>query len=192
MEIRSRSLSSILAALAGPLTAAPGFVSADTCALCHSRAGIRTQAPAGHYESWQFSMMSAAARGPYWRSRVAVESGVAGTDSAKVQDKCLRCHAAADQYAFRSQSERMHIADLTNAGREGVTCTVCHRIKPGGLGKRESFTGGFRTSYELSIFGPHERPFAMPMLHPHRLSACSCQTYPRCRALRKLPYAAAH
>ena len=165
VEAGSRLLSSILAALTGPLLAAPGFVSADTCALCHSRAGMRTQAPVGHYESWRFSMMSAAARDPYWRSRVAMESGAAGGEAAKVQDKCLRCHAAADQYAFRSESKQMRIADLTDSGGEGVTCTVCHRIEPVALGKRESFTGGFRISKESVIFGPHERPFAMPMMH---------------------------
>ena len=166
MDLRSRLLSSILAALAGPLMAAPSFVSAQTCALCHSRGGILTRAPVRHHETWRSSMMSFAARDPYWSARVGIESAAAaGKGSAEVQDKCLRCHAAADQYEFRSANKKMLVDDLTGMGREGVTCTVCHRIDPSTLGKSQSFTGGFLISSDAVIFGPHERPFAMPMLH---------------------------
>jgi hypothetical protein len=110
-------------------------------------------------------MMSSAARDPYWRARVAKESAAAGEGSAGVQDKCLRCHAAADQYEFRSANKHMRLDDMTTMGREGVTCTVCHRIDPSTLGNRQSFTGGFRINSDAVIFGPHERPFVMPMLH---------------------------
>lgn len=165
MEVRNRVISSLLAALAGPLVAAPAFVSADTCALCHSRGGILTQAKVGHSETWRYSMMASAARDPYWRARVAVESAAAGSGAARVQDKCLRCHAAADHHEFRTANKHMRVDDLTDMGREGVTCTVCHRIDAANLGDSRSFTGGFRISSDAVIFGPHERPFAMPMLH---------------------------
>jgi hypothetical protein len=111
-------------------------------------------------------MMASAARDPYWRARVIAESAAAGPSSAaSVEDKCLRCHAAADQYPVRDGSRHMRIADLTELGRDGVTCTVCHRIDARGLGEAASLTGGFHISGDPVLFGPHERPFRMPMLH---------------------------
>ena len=66
--IRTSVLS--IAALAGPLAAASLFVLADMFSLCHSRPGVLTQARVGHNETWRSSMMSSAARDPYWRARV--------------------------------------------------------------------------------------------------------------------------
>jgi hypothetical protein len=139
----------------------------------------------GHYESWRFSMMSLAARDPYWSLRVRMESDAAGADGPKVEDKCLSCHASADEYSFRSEGKSMRMEHLSDIGREGVTCTVCHRIDADGLGRRISYNGGFRISTEPFIFGPHQRPFAMPMMHhtgyrpvaaKHILEAALCGT----------------
>jgi hypothetical protein len=53
------------------------------------------------------------------------------------------------------------------------------------LGNRESFSGGFLITPEPYIFGPHERPFTMPMMHHtgyepvaarHILDAALCGT----------------
>jgi hypothetical protein len=107
-------------------------------------------------------MMASAAIDPYWQAQVQRESAVAG---ASVEDKCLRCHAAADQYQRRTAGEKMRLVELTELGRDGVTCTVCHRIEPGELGTEASFTGGFTISSQPVLYGPHEKPFAMPMLH---------------------------
>jgi len=153
-------------AIAGPLCAAPSFLPANDCALCHSRPGVLTRFTS-HFNAWKSSMMSAAARDPYWRARVSAEVAAAPDPAARarIEDKCLRCHAAADQYGYRGENKLMRVADLTGLGREGVTCTVCHRIEADGLGKLESFTGGFQIAASPVLFGPHEKPFTMPMQH---------------------------
>ncbi|MDZ4800490.1 MAG: multiheme c-type cytochrome [Bryobacteraceae bacterium] len=146
---------------AGWLSGAPEFPPATDCALCHSWPGVLTKAP-GHFVSWKSSMMASAGIDPYWEAQVRRESVASGSS---VEDKCLRCHSAADQYGRRSSGTKMRLAERTDLGREGVTCTVCHRIEPRTLGTEASFTGGFTIATEPVIYGPHEKPFAMPMLH---------------------------
>jgi hypothetical protein len=122
---------------------------ARECALCHTR--IRTP-PAGQHPLWKQSMMSRAGQDPYWRQRVEQERQLLPEQHALIDDKCFRCHAPA--------------ADLgaDAARREGVTCTVCHRISSEALGTKANFTGGFRLNPRHELFGPHAKPFAMPML----------------------------
>ena len=79
----------------------------------------------------------------------------------------------------------MRMADLNESGSGGVTCTVCHQIAPEGFGLRESFTGNFTINAAREIYGPHEAPFSMPMLHhtgyqatagPHVQESALCAT----------------
>ena len=52
---------------------------------------------------------------------------------------------------------------LAGLASDGVSCTVCHQIPSDDLGTDESFSGHFRIGDEGKIFGPHARPFFMPM-----------------------------
>jgi len=79
----------------------------------------------------------------------------------------------------------MRLAELDSAGAEGATCTVCHQIAAKGLGSRGSFTGEFEINDRREIYGPHQNPFTMPMLHHtgyeavesrHILEASLCAT----------------
>ena len=155
----------MLLGIAATAFAAAEFLPAGSCAFCHSRPGVLTRARMGHHELWRDSVMSFAARDPYWRARVENELRATGPRAAAIEDKCLRCHAPAGQYPARSAGRLMRFADLTVPGGEGVTCTVCHRIDADGLGSPRSFTGGFLITADEVIFGPHDRPFVMPMLH---------------------------
>ncbi|MBL8292580.1 MAG: hypothetical protein JNN08_12130 [Bryobacterales bacterium] len=139
------------------------FEPAESCRLCHSRiqSGGQMVAP---YALWPGSMMANAARDPYWLAKVRYEIATTPAAAVAIEDKCLRCHAPANQYVTRAKGG-MRLAQLPEGGGEGVTCTVCHQIKADGLGKAASFTGGFEINADHKIYGPHADPFEMPMLH---------------------------
>lgn len=145
------------------------FLPASDCALCHTRIpkpGGAWQDAAGWIgpaNLWKNSMMAHSARDPYWRAKVAFETALAPAEKAEIEDTCLRCHAPADQYPKRAAGGRLALAELTDLGRDGVTCTICHQITPDALGKPASFTGSFTLGTNDRIFGPYPEPFSMPM-----------------------------
>jgi hypothetical protein len=145
-----RALAVVLA-LGGWLAAQDAtHLEAGDCALCHTR----IRAPqVGQHPLWKNSMMSRAGRDPYWQARVQRERELLPAAHALIDEKCFRCHTPT-------------AADLGQevAAREGVTCTVCHRVTEEAFGTVASFTGGFRLSGKKEIYGPHARPFQMPML----------------------------
>lgn len=138
-------------ALVWPLAAHPAaHLPSGDCSLCHTRIG---SPPAGQYPLWRASVMARAGTDPYWKERVAQERAWNPKAGALIDDKCFRCHQPA-------------MGDLgqEEGAKQGVTCTVCHRILPDGLGTKASFSGGFSLSGRKELYGPHERPFQMPML----------------------------
>jgi len=147
------------------------FLPAQNCALCHTR----IPKPGGSWQDqagwigpshlWKDSMMAHAALDPYWRAKVAFETALAPAEKAAIEDKCLRCHAPTDQYPKRSGHGHLAMSEVTDLGREGVTCTVCHQIEAAGLGQALSFTGSFTLGTKDHIYGPFPEPFTMPMLH---------------------------
>lgn len=153
-----------LLACAFPALSAPRFESAVVCYTCHSNltADARNVAP---YTLWLGTMMANSARDPYWKAKVRQETVLNPNAVAVIEDKCLRCHAPAQQYAFRERNQHMPLAELNATGEQGVTCTVCHQITAEGLGRKSNFTGNFVLSRDNKIFGPHKDPFSMPMQH---------------------------
>ena len=147
------------------------FLPAQNCALCHTR----IPKPGGSWQDqegwvgpsylWKDSMMAHAAVDPYWRAKVAFETALAPAEKAAIEDKCLRCHAPADQYPKRATNGQLLMSEVTELGREGVTCTICHQIEATGFGKASSFTGSFALGTRDRIYGPFPEPFTMPMLH---------------------------
>lgn len=130
-------------------------------------------------------MMAHAGKDPFWKAKVNFEGDTTPRARAAIEDKCLRCHAPMQQYPLQAKGERLPMAALNEAGAEGVSCTVCHKIAATGLGKPASFTGGFKINTENEIYGPHAKPFPMPMMHhtenfpkegKHILDAALCGT----------------
>jgi hypothetical protein len=158
------------------------FEPAESCKLCHSKLGDPV---IGQFPLWSGSMMAHSAKDPYWRAKVKYEGDLTPAARASIEDKCLRCHAPMQQYPLRAKGQLLSMAALDDTGREGVSCTVCHKIGAAGLGKPASFTGGFQINTENEIYGPHAKPFPMPMMHhtgqfptegKHILDAALCGT----------------
>jgi hypothetical protein len=146
---------------------APRFLEANRCAVCHTRipepGGSWEGSPTGigPYPLWYRSAMAQSAVDPYWQARVRQEAAM--LPGVPVENECLNCHAPAQQRLMRTSGRPMVLDDLSDLGRDGVTCTVCHQIRPETLGEPASFGANFLLSLEDKLFGPHKDPFTMPM-----------------------------
>lgn len=152
------------------------FLDAQECAFCHATdpaspalkdAKGRDVSP---YNMWKATMMGMSTRDPYYLAafRHELDSHPAATKT--IEATCTRCHAPMGSVERADVGSEVHYADLLAGdandsvlAREGVSCTLCHQIKPDNLGKPESFTGGFVVGDERKIFGPHESPLVVPM-----------------------------
>ena len=168
----------LLFLLSVPTTSKAGtdaqFPPSEKCASCHSRIPARTgTASVGQVALWRGSMMAHSSQDAFWKAKVQEEISLTPSAAIAIEDKCLRCHAPSEQYPLRAKGG-MRIRDL-HADEEGVTCTVCHQISAGNLATPASFTGGFEINQDSEIYGPHEDPFRMPMLHHTGLIATASQ-----------------
>lgn len=146
------------------------FIESERCVACHSN--LKT--PAGQDISigfqWRATMMALSARDPYWRAGVRRESIENPTAIAAIEDKCSVCHMPTAHTLSRAAGEAPRIFSIMEAAAkapssvhlalDGVTCSVCHQIKPDNFGKHESFDGGYliETGTEGAsrpVFGPY-------------------------------------
>lgn len=155
------------------------FTTADACAFCHAPGGPNPSAmrdAAGRdvspYTLWRSSMMALSGRDPYMLAALSHE--IADNPGARdaIESTCTRCHAPEGAVERAAAGGHLGLDDLTSGlspeahlGREGVACTGCHQIQPDNLGDPSSFTGGYVIGDARLIYGPHQAPFAMPMLN---------------------------
>lgn len=154
------------------------FARAQVCALCHDNSpraqAMRDAEGRGiaPFDLWRSTMMANAARDPFWRAVVAAEVAATPAQRIAIEAKCARCHLPMAEVATgRTPPGHAGLAalldcdcDRSQLAQDGVSCTVCHRIKPDGLGADESFSGGFRTEAEAIAYGPHAELFSFPMV----------------------------
>jgi hypothetical protein len=144
----------------------PLFEASDRCQACHN--GLLT--PSGRDVSigldWRASMMAHSARDPYWQAAVRREVLDHPKAQAAIEHECSRCHMPMSNVSQVAAGGRGEV--FSNLGPEGpsstlagdgVSCTVCHQIRPEGLGTRATFTGHFpfatrSESGERTAFGP--------------------------------------
>ncbi|MCA8954567.1 MAG: hypothetical protein KDC87_00755 [Planctomycetes bacterium] len=121
------------------------------------------------FDLWRSSMMANAARDPLWRAVLAAEIARTPSRRAEIEQKCMRCHAPmATPRGEQTTPAAVAILDDPKdsrhaLARDGVSCTVCHRITAAGLGEARTFSGQFEISTDRAIFGPHAELFEHPM-----------------------------
>ncbi|NOT02929.1 MAG: hypothetical protein HOP29_20205 [Phycisphaerales bacterium] len=98
------------------------FLTSVTCKQCHEVDKFDNNRPLVIYPKWQGSMMAQAGRDPLFHACLAI----ANQDAAESGDMCLRCHAAAGWVQGRSVPTDG--SNLNAADRDGVSCSICHRM----------------------------------------------------------------
>jgi len=127
---------------------------------------------------WRFSLMGLAGRDPIFFSQLNSESTLhdnlkdhAGQSKEFVQDLCLHCHGVMGQRQYHEDTGKYFTRDQLQdpnsmygaLGRDGISCTVCHRISAEGLGQESTFTGNFNLSPPNQANGPFDNVKTLPM-----------------------------
>jgi len=102
-----------------PLTVVHDFATPDTCATCHADYGDPASEP---MRNWRASMMAQSGRDPITWAAIAI----ANQDAEDSGETCLRCHLPKGWLEGRSAAADGTL--MTAADREGVQCSVCHRL----------------------------------------------------------------
>jgi hypothetical protein len=136
------------------------------------------------------TVMQAAFVDPFFRAQLERERRHAADPEAAraLEAECLRCHApvAHHERTLAGRDAPDLEEALTDAFvAEGVSCTVCHRIGPEGLGTPETWSGHPPMDREARLYGPYPEPFVGPMrvntgyevtYGPHMVLSSLCAT----------------
>jgi len=146
------------------------FQTSDRCFACHNTLST----PAGEDISigfaWRPTMMANAARDPYWQAGVRREVLDHPESQAAIEEECSKCHMPMANVQSRFQKGEPEVFShldvdsdnrMDKLAQDGVSCSLCHQIKPDNLGTRESFVGGFlidtiRPAGEREEYGPYQ------------------------------------
>lgn len=161
------------------------FATSLHCVSCHSN----IRAPNGEDISigwnWRATMMANAARDPYWHAGIRRETMDHPNLKAAIEDKCSTCHMPMQRLQAHAEGGNGEVfkylgsihsgaanvepgAILADAAdpratlaADGVSCTVCHQIRPDNFGQEASLDGGFivdtkKPPEEREIFGRFE------------------------------------
>ncbi|MEZ5395929.1 MAG: hypothetical protein R2724_24380 [Bryobacterales bacterium] len=119
-----------------PLPAQAEALSAPNwCSPVRSRSNQGTTG-VGQTPLWRGSVMAHSTDDPYWQAKVRSEARSNGPLAGVVENACLSCHAAGQQYAYRAGTTPMRLDDLNPVGHEGVTCAARHQMSAVSLGER--------------------------------------------------------
>ncbi|HEY0385974.1 MAG TPA: cytochrome P460 family protein, partial [Pyrinomonadaceae bacterium] len=132
------------------------------------------------YGEWRASMMGLSGRDPIFFSQLETELNLHPEQKDNTVSTCLSCHGVMGQRQI--EHDKMgpfkleyldQIAGWPPAStpyakygalaRDGVSCTICHRISPEGLGTPASYTGKFKVGKPDEIYGPYEDVVTLPM-----------------------------
>ena len=146
------------------------FQTSDRCVACHNTLSTPAGEDISFGTAWRTTMMANSARDPYWQAGVRRESIDHPESRGAIEGECSKCHMpmANVQSRFEGREGEMfaHLnfdSDdrMDKLAQDGVSCSLCHQIRPDNLGTRESFVGGFvidttRRVGEREEFGPFQ------------------------------------
>ena len=146
------------------------FQTSDRCFACHNTLSTSAGEDISFGTAWRATMMANSARDPYWQAGVRRELIDHPESRAAIEEECSKCHmpmASVESRAAGREGELFaHLgfdsdARIDKLAQDGVSCSLCHQIRPDNLGTRESFVGGFvidtiRPLGEREEYGPYE------------------------------------
>ena len=128
---------------------------------------------------WRYSMMGLSGRDPVFLAQLEAERTLHPEVADEVDNLCLSCHAAMGQrqltlekpnalfthdLLYATSEHDPKNADFGALGRDGVSCSLCHRILPDGLGTAQTYTGRFKLGEKPNeMFGPYQKVVNLPM-----------------------------
>ncbi len=154
------------------------FASYKLCARCHNNLKDKSGQDVSMPKDWRSTMMANSAVDPLWQAKVHSEILRNPSFKGVIEKKCSTCHMpmAKTQAQFDNQKIEIFGNGFLNKNNkyhklamEGVSCSLCHQIKPDNLGSESSFSGGYLVD-EITkkpyrkIYGPFKNPFERPMI----------------------------
>jgi hypothetical protein len=138
------------------------FSGSGNCILCHNSNGSAMTwngIDVSPITYWRSTMMGNASKDPLWRAMVAEEVSNFPQHQELIETTCLKCHSPMGytQAIYNGQSG-YSMAELKQdpLANDGVSCTVCHQIKPDNFGTQQSYSGNFVIHADSILYGPYE------------------------------------
>ena len=159
------------ARMTAPPSPADNFHTADRCIACHKGVSAPDGTDVSIGFDWRASMMANSARDPYFQAAVRREIMDHPGAASEIEAECSRCHMPMASVAAMQAGQaggvfaNLPIGDAegprADLAADGVSCSLCHQIRPDGLGREETFTARFSVSPETPadgrpVFGPFE------------------------------------
>ena len=145
------------------------FLTGDRCIGCHKGVENAAGVDVSIGLDWRASMMANSGRDPYWQAAVRREVMDHPEAAGAIEDKCSRCHMPmANELDRRADGVARVFAharggagtpEMQGLANDGVSCSLCHQIRPDGLGTEASYVGGFTIASDgpaagRAVFGP--------------------------------------
>lgn len=132
------------------------------------------------YGEWRASMMGLSGRDPIFFAQLETELALHPEQKDNIVGTCLSCHGVMGQRQIEQDKAgpfKLEYLDQVAAwpvssqpyakygalARDGVSCTVCHRISAEGLGTPATYTGKFKVGKPDELYGPFADVVTLPM-----------------------------
>ena len=149
-----------------PYDTSPLFSGSGNCQTCHE---AMTDSSILRWNGvdvspitlWRSTMMGNSSKDPYWRAQVSNEVHFLPSLKDTIESTCTKCHAPMGFTQAIYDGEGKYLMDSLRTDRlanDGISCTICHQIKPDNFGSPQSYTGGYLITNERNIYGPYEDP----------------------------------
>jgi len=157
------------AGLSLPVVQGELFAGSGVCAACHMNMADDSGADVSLDAAWRSTLMANSARDPYWQAVLRAEVVRQPEQRSEIEDLCATCHMPMARFTEAASGNPAAILDdgllnpdhpLHVLAMDGVSCTLCHQIRPDNLGYVESYNGQFQIDTELDpgkrvIYGPY-------------------------------------
>lgn len=141
------------------------FAGSGLCEVCHASDGGTVMTVNGVDVSpvtyWRSTMMGNASKDPFWRAVVSEEVHKFPALQQTIETTCTKCHAPMGytEAIFNGQTNySMAEMKADPIANDGVSCAVCHQIKPDNFGMVTSYSGKYKIDPDSIIYGPYPDP----------------------------------
>jgi hypothetical protein len=145
------------------------FATSGVCTPCHLGQVDDSGADVSLDTAWRASLMANSARDPFWQAVLRSEVNQQPDRRGEIEDLCATCHMPMARFTEVAAGSSAAVLDdglldpdhpLHALAMDGVSCTLCHQVRPDNLGYSESYNGGFQIDTELApgkrvIYGPY-------------------------------------